>query len=285
MDIAYLDGQYLPLAQAQVPVLDRGYLFADGVYEVMPVYASRIFELDAHLDRLDSSLQAIELPNPLAREAWRDMLNSLVKRNGGGEQMLYLQVTRGTQPKRSFALPAKPEPRVLAFCQPLPPVSDDIRQAGVAALTHPDTRWLNCHIKSIALLGSVLLSHTALQAGCNEVILLRDGMLTEGGSSNVFVVRAGVVITPPKSRLILAGITRDVLLELLRTAGIPCEEQPVSEAWLRQADEIWITSSTREIYPVTSLDSKPVGTGKPGALWGQAFALFQARKAHNQGPA
>jgi D-alanine transaminase len=279
VDIAYLDGQYLPLAEARVPVLDRGYLFADGVYEVMPVYAGHIFALDAHLDRLDFSLNAIQLPNPLARNAWREMLNTLVSRNGGGEQMLYLQVSRGVQPKRSFGLPDKPAPCVLAFCQPLPPVTDTIKTKGVSVITREDTRWLNCHIKSIALLGAVLLSHEAVQAGCNEVILLRDGKLTEGGSSNVFLVKNGVVVTPPKSRMILAGITRDLVIESLHTSGIRIEERAIPESELRQADEIWITSSTREIYPVTLLDGTAVGDGTPGRLWAKAFELFQTRKA------
>jgi len=279
VDTAYLDGQYLPLAEARVPVLDRGYLFADGVYEVMPVYAGRIFALDAHLDRLEFSLNAIQLPNPLTHLSWREILEGLVTRNGGGEQMLYLQVSRGVQPKRGFALPENPTPCVLAFCQPLPPVSAFIKEKGVSTVTRADTRWLNCHIKSIALLGSVLLSHEALQAGCNEVILLRDGYLTEGGSSNVFVVKSGVVITPPKSRLILAGITRDLVIESLPAAGIQLQERAVTEAELRQAGEIWITSSTREIYPVTTLDGEPVGDGRPGSQWAKAFDLFQACKA------
>jgi D-alanine transaminase len=279
MDIACLDGQFLPLAEARVPVLDRGYLFADGIYEVMPVYAGRIFALDAHLDRLDFSLDAIQLPNPIARADWRAMLNELVTRNGGGNQMLYLQVTRGAQAQRSFGLPAQSRPCVLAFCQPLPPVTEAIRNRGVAAMTHEDTRWLNCHIKSIALLGAVLLTDEAVKTGCNEVILLRDGRLTEGGSSNVFVVKDGMIATPPRSRLILSGITRQLVLESLRASGIACEERAVAEAELRAADEIWTTSSTREIYPVTTLDGQSVGTGRPGPSWAQAFDLFQQLKA------
>jgi D-alanine transaminase len=279
METAYLNGRYLPLAEAQVPVLDRGYLFADGVYEVAPVYAGKIFALDAHLDRLESSMQAIHLPNPLPRAEWHQVLNGLVERNGGGEQMLYVQVSRGMQPKRAFTLPDKPVPCVLALCQPLPLITDTIKSRGVSAITGADTRWLNCHIKSIALLGSVLLTHEALQAGCNEIILLRDGQLTEGGSSNVFLVKDGVVTTPPKSNLILAGITRELVLASLHAATIPCEERNISGRELRQADEIWITSSTREIYPVTQLDGKPVGTGRPGERWVQAFQLYQALKA------
>ncbi len=281
METAYLNGHYLPLAEARVPVLDRGYLFADGVYEVTPVYAGRIFALDAHLDRLDASMAAIHLPSPLSRAEWHQVLNSLVERNGGGDQMLYLQVSRGVQPKRSFTLPDNPVPSVLALCQALPPVTEAIRTQGVAAVTGADTRWLNCHIKSIALLGSVLLTHEALQAGCNEIILLRDGFLTEGGSSNVFLVKDGIILTPPKSNLILAGITRDLVLESLRDANLPTDERNLSEAELRQADEIWITSSTREIYPVTQLDGKAVGAGKPGQYWARAFDLYQALKARH----
>jgi D-alanine transaminase len=279
MDIAYLDGQFLPLAQAQVPVLDRGYLFADGVYEVLPVYGGRMFALDAHLDRLDASLQAIRLPNPLTRAQWHAALEQLVLRNGAGDQTLYLQVSRGVQPRRGFAIPERPAPCVLAFCQPLPPVTDSIRRDGVACVTREDTRWLNCHIKSIALLAAVLLSDEALRAGCNEVILLRDGWLTEGGSSNVFVVKDGCIATPPLSRLILAGITRQLVLDSLQAAGIHCEQRAISAAELETADEIWITSSTREIYPVTRLDGRPVGAGRPGPAWARAFELYQALKA------
>jgi D-alanine transaminase len=279
VNTAYLDGRFLPLDEARVPVLDRGYLFADGVYEVMPVYSGRIFALEAHLDRLDVSLAALRLPNPLTRENWREVLGQLVARNGSGQQMLYLQITRGVQPKRNFSIPDQSTPCVLAFCQPLPPVTETLQREGVACITHEDTRWLNCHIKSIALLGAVLLSQEALQAGCNEVILLRDGQLTEGGSSNVFIVKDGVVATPPTSRLILAGITRALVIELLRGAGIRSEERVIGQAELRAADEIWITSSTREIYPVTTLDAQAVGNGKPGECWAQAFQLFQKRKA------
>lgn len=279
MDTAYLDGQFLPLHEARVPVLDRGYLFADGAYEVMPSYGGRIFELDAHLERLELSLAALFLPNPLTRAQWREMLDELVRRNGGGDLTVYLQVSRGVQPLRSFALPKNPTPCVLALCQPLPPITEAIRQQGVSAVSHEDTRWLNCHIKSIALLGAVMLSNEALKAGCNEVILFRDGKLTEGGSSNVFIVRDGKVATPPKSRLILAGVTRDIVLRTLRAESITCEEREIPEIELRGADEIWISSSTREIFPVTRLDDRAVGNGKPGPLWARAFALYQDCKA------
>jgi D-alanine transaminase len=277
-EIAYLDGTYLPLQEARVPVLDRGFLLADGVYEVIAVYAGRIFALDAHLKRLDDSLAAILLANPHTRDHWRKILQTVVERNGGGNLMLYLQVTRGSQPKRGHALPVDPKPCIVAFCQPLPPIADDVKRQGVSAITLEDTRWLNCHIKSIALLGNVLLTHQALQAGCNEAILLRAGEVTEGASSNVFIAKDGTLATPPKGRLILPGITRDILIELARAENIGCTERPVTEEQLRDADEVWITSTTRELYPVTSLDGRPVGDGKPGPLWQRLFAQFQTRK-------
>lgn len=279
MDIAYLDGQYLPLQEARVPVLDRGFLFADGVYEVAAVYDGRIFLLDQHLVRLERSLRGILLDNPHSRAEWSAILTALVARNGGGNLMLYLQVTRGAQPKRAHTLPEKPKPCIVAFCQPLPPVTDTVKTQGISAITLEDTRWLNCDIKSIALLGNVLLAHQALQAGSSEAILLRQGNLTEGGSSNVFLVANDILVTPPKTRLILPGITRDLLIELAAANGIACEERDITEQQLRGADEIWITSTTRELYPVTKLDGKPVGDGRPGPLWQRMFALFQQRKA------
>jgi D-alanine transaminase len=277
-DIAYLDGAYLPLQEARVPVLDRGYLFGDGVYEVIAVYGGAIFALDAHLTRLEASLKGIGIPNPLSRSQLQHVLQELVTRNGGGDLMLYMQITRGVQAARSFAFPADPKPCLLAFCQPLPPPTRQILEQGVSAITLQDFRWLNCHIKSIALLGNTMLANSALKAGCNEAVLLRDGQLTEGGSSNVFIVKDGRAATPPKSNLILAGITRDILLELAKDAGVPCDERAIAEAEVRGADELWITSTTRELYAVTQLDGKPVGNGKPGPLWRRMYDLFQARK-------
>ncbi|MGH8528454.1 MAG: D-amino acid aminotransferase [Nevskiales bacterium] len=279
MTIAYLNGSFLPLSEARVPALDRGYLFGDGVYEVLPVYQGRPFRLDAHLQRLETSLAGILLSNPHPAGEWRKLLQQLIDLSGGGNLMLYLQVTRGAYPSRSHALPADPKPGVFAYCQALPAITEQIRREGVAAVTATDTRWQLCHIKSIALLANVLLTHQASLQGCHEVLLHRGEEVTEGGSSNVFAVIEGQLVTPPKSHYILAGITRDVLLELAEKHAIPCAERPISLAQLRGAQEIWITSSTRELYPVTRLDGKSVGDGRPGRLWQQMFEWFQPLKA------
>ena len=278
MTIAYLNGQFVPLQDARVSVLDRGFLFADGVYEVIPVYGGRPFHLSPHLQRLDKSCAAILLDNPLTHAQWADMIGRLLAQGETGDWMLYIQITRGAAATRSHALPAKPIPTVLAFCQPLPLMSDEVRTQGVGAITLPDSRWRHCDVKSIALLGNVLLGHQALSQGCNEAILLRDGQLTEGASSNVFVVLDGVVITPPNGAELLPGITRELVLALAEETGLKTLEKPVSEAELRHADEIWISSSTRELFAVTRLDDQAVGTGKPGVLWAQVYSAFQSFK-------
>ncbi len=284
MTIAYLNGSYLPLQEARVSVLDRGFLFADGVYEVLPVYGGRPFHLSEHLQRLDNSLSAILLDNPMSSADWANMIHRLLEVNEvSGDRMLYVQVTRGATASRGHALPEQPNQTVLAFCQPLPAMPGEVREKGVKALTLPDTRWKHCDVKSIALLGNVLLSQQALSQGCNEAILLRDGHLTEGASSNVFVVSDGVVVTPPNGAELLPGITRDLILGLARNADLQVREEPVSEATLRAADEIWISSSTRELYPVTVLDNKAVGQGKPGPLWQQVYDAFQAFKQQYRG--
>lgn len=281
MATAYLNGSFLPLTEARVSVLDRGFLFADGVYEVIPVYGGRAFRLGAHLQRLNRSLQAILMDNPCSDTDWQAMLERLLeldRAQATGDRMLYIQVTRGATPSRNHALPDKPEPTVLAFCQPLPAMPESVRNEGVAAITLEDTRWLHCDVKSIALLGNVLLSQQALSQGGNEAILLRDGQLTEGASSNVFVVTGDRVCTPPNSPELLPGITRDLVLELAGASGLQTAEQAIDEIRLRTADEIWITSSTRELYPVTRLDNQPVGNGRPGSLWQQVYDQFQAFK-------
>ncbi len=275
MSTAYFKGDFMPLEAVRVSPLDRGYLLGDGVYEVVPVYGGRMFCTDAHLDRLERSLGAIAMKSPLSRSAWVDMLDTLIARNGGGEQSLYFQVTRGEAP-RNHAFPQAPRPLVFAMSKP------GHRRAypePMPAVTRNDNRWGRCDIKAIALLPNVLLRQEAVSAGAGEAILLRDGLVTEGAASNVFVVADGVLMTPPKSSKILAGITRDVTLELASAAGIPCEECDISEAALRSADEIWVTSSTMEITPVSRLDGRPLIGGAPGPLWQQVFERFLAFKS------
>jgi D-alanine transaminase len=260
-----------------VSVLDRGFIFGDGVYEVIPAYQGNLFRLNEHLARLQNSLDAIRIKNPYTNDQWQNMLAELVTKNGGGDLSVYLQVTRGSA-QRDHALPANVEPTVFAMANPLQPPKPQDLQNGIKAITTVDDRWLNCHIKAISLLPNVLLRQKAIDAGATEAILLRNGEATEGAASNLFIVENNVLITPPNGPCLLPGITRDVILELAQKAHISCKEAPISEQQLREADEIWITSSTKEIMPVTSLDNEPVGNGKPGPLWHQVVELFQQFK-------
>ncbi|KHD11092.1 cytochrome C550 [Candidatus Thiomargarita nelsonii] len=272
--IVYLNGEFLPLSEARVPVLDRGFIFGDGVYEVLPVYAGRLFRLEEHLQRLNNSLKSIKLANPLTHQAWIENLETIVVRNNGGDQSVYLQVTRGPA-KRNHNFPEQVVPTVLIMSEPMivaPPSS------GVKAITSADIRWQRCDIKSIDLLANVLLRRQAIEVGAVETILIREGYVMEGAASNVFVVDDGIAITPPKSQFILPGITRDLMLEAMLGAQLPCREASISEAQLRSADEIWLTSSTREILPVITLDDKTVGMGKPGPVWTEVWQIYQDYK-------
>lgn len=278
MPIVYLNGEFLPLAQARISVLDRGFLFGDGVYEVIPVYGGHFFRLALHLQRLEASLRAIRLENPLLPSQWRELLQQLVERNEGQDQTVYLQVTRGPAP-RDHAFPQQVESTVFAMSNPLHPLSAEFRIKGIAAVTREDTRWQCCHIKAITLLANILLRQEAIDAGAQEAILVRDDQVTEGAASNVFMICNKILITPPKGPSLLPGITRDLVLELADKGGIPCQEGPVLARDLALADEIWLTSSTREIMPVTRLNGAEVGSGKPGAFWRQVDGFYQEYKA------
>lgn len=279
---AFLNGAFLPLADAKVSVLDRGFVFGDGVYEVVPVYSRKPFRLDEHLRRLQASLDAIRLANPYPVEQWRERICELVARQDFDDQSVYVQVTRGVppagQPLRDHPFPQGAVPTVFMFAQPLIPASAAQKAAGVCAVTVADNRWLRCNIKAIALLANILLRQQAVDAGCAEAVMLRDGFLTEGAASNVFVVKGGALLAPPPSNLMLTGITYDVVLELARTHGIPTEVRQISEAEVRAADELWMTSSTKEIMPIVKLDDVPVGAGVAGPLAQRMDALYQAFK-------
>jgi len=279
MSIVYLNGEFMPLEEAKVSVLDRGFTFGDGVYEVLPVYQQHIFRFSEHIDRLDNSLAGIYLDNPLARHEWREILKTLVARNGAGDQSIYLQVTRGVS-ERDHAIGLVGRPTVFAMSKPL---QQQVFSGGISAITAEDIRWSRCRIKAITLLPSIILRHQANLAGAMEAILLRNNTVTEGAASNVFIVRNDVVMTPPKDDKILPGITRDLVMELLSNAGITCVEKPVSRDELEQADEIWITSSTWEIVPVIKLDDQPVGDGNPGRVWSRAMQIYQQFKQNISG--
>lgn len=275
--LCYLNGQWLPLSEARVSVLDRGFLFADGVYEVLAAYGGRLLGEAEHLTRLERSLGELRIRNPLSRNEWQAIFARLISDAGGGDLVVYLQITRGAASGRSHAFPDNISPTVVAYCSPLPAPSAEARVHGVSAITLPDLRWARCDIKSIALLANVLCTQRAKEAGANEAILHRDGRVTEGSSSNVFIVQNRTVLTTPDSAEILPGITRNLLAKL-RADGIPITSRSFTLDELRATDEIWITSTTREVLAVTSLDGKPVGTGKPGAIYTRAYELFQTLK-------
>ncbi len=276
-DIVYLNGKFMPIEEAYIPVLDRGFIFGDGVYEVIPVYSKHPFRLAEHLKRLQYSLDKIRIPNPHSDAEWTQLVNEMVQRNSGDDQSVYLQITRGVA-KRDHAFPRGVTPTVFLMSNPLVTPAPALVESGVACITAQDYRWLNCDIKSVSLLGNCLLRQLSADVGATETILFRDGKLTEASSSNVFVVKNGVLLTPPKDNFVLPGITYDVVLEIARAREFEVEVRAVSEAEVRSADEIWVTSSTKEVLAVTTLDGKPVGDGRPGALFRRMHALYQQFK-------
>ncbi|MDH5407783.1 MAG: D-amino acid aminotransferase [Gammaproteobacteria bacterium] len=276
--IVYLNGEYLPVDQAKVPVLDRGFIFGDGIYEVIPVYGGTLFRLEEHLIRLDNSLQAVRISNPFKHSEWQEMLESLLQKNSGTDQSVYVQITRGVA-QRDHGFPENTQPTIFAMVNPLITPTVDALQQGISAITVNDIRWQNCHIKAIALLPNILMRQQALDKGATEAIMIRDGNVTEGAASNIFVIKDGIIRTPPKSNHLLPGITRDLVVELAHANELPCEEVSISEAELNNADEIWLTSSTKEIMPVTQLNDNIRNDGQPGPVWQQMYAIFQEYKA------
>lgn len=276
MGIVYLNGEFLPQEQAKVSVMDRGFLFGDGVYEVIPVFGGRCFRLAEHLERLDYSLRETRIAAALTPAQWEDIFERLIAANAvvdGGDQMLYLQVTRGVAATREHRFPDCP-PTVFAMSRALPPLPEQA-PAPIDAIALEDIRWQRCDIKSISLLGNVLMTQQVLDAGAGEAILVRDGCVLEGASSNVFVVVDGTLYTAPKDRHILAGITRDLIVELVAQHGLPFSEQALPVQRLGAASEIWISSSTREMVPVAKLDGRPVGAGAPGPVFAQVWQWYR----------
>jgi D-alanine transaminase len=277
----YLNGEYMPIAEAKISVLDRGFIFGDGVYEVIPVYSRRAFRLAEHLRRMQHSLDGIRLQNPHGESEWTAIIGELILRNSGDDQYLYLHITRGVA-KRDHAFPIPPvKPTVFLMSSPLPTPPAELLQSGVGAVTAQDNRWLRCDIKAIALLPNVLLRQMAVDAGCAETILIRPGsgnepaFMTEGAASNIFVVKNGKLLAPPKDNLMLPGITYDVVLEIVAADTIPYEVRRITVAEVHAADELLLTSSTKEVLAITQLDGKPVGTGKPGAMFAKLYKLYQ----------
>jgi len=277
MATVFLNGQFLPIEDAKVSVLDRGFIFGDGVYELVPVYSRVPFRLEEHLARLERSLAAARMRDPHGRAQWREIVAKLVAAQPFEDQAVYLQVTRGVA-KRDHAFPKDAEPTAFVMSNPLVGPSAEQVERGVAAVSAADDRWLHCDIKSISLLGNVLARQRSADASAAETILFRDGWLTEASASNVFIVRRGTIQGPPKSNLILPGITYDVVVELAQANGLPLELRPVAEAEARAADEIWVTSSSKEVLPVVALDGRPVGEGRPGPVFRRMYRLYQEFK-------
>jgi len=277
----YLNGLFMPIEDARISVLDRGFIFGDGVYEVIPVYSRKAFRLQSHLHRLQHSLDGIRLANPHSDADWAANINELIARNTGEDQYLYLHITRGVA-QRDHAFPNPPvKPTVFMMSSPLLTPPDALLASGVGAVSAPDNRWLRCDIKAIALLPNVLLRQLAVDAGCAETVLIRPEFktegefMTEGAASNIFVVKNGVLLAPPKDNLMLPGITYDVVLEIAAANNIPHEVRRIAAAEVFNADELLLTSSTKEVLAITTLDGKPVGTGKPGAMFAKLHMLYQ----------
>jgi D-alanine transaminase len=276
--IAHFNGRLLPLDRIAISPLDRGFIFGDGVYEVIPVYGGVPLRAREHFLRLQRSMDEIRMRNPHSVDEWIAATHALLEHHPGN-QSVYIQVTRGAPDKRDHVMPQGLVPTVFMMCQPLATPSKDAIENGVACVTARDFRWEKCHVKSTSLLGNVMARQISVDAGATETILLRDGHLTEASSSNVFVVKDGVVAAAPQDHLILLGITYELLVRLAGDGAVALEVRPIPEAELRAADEIWLTSSTKEVLAVTTLDGKPVGSGRPGPLFRRMHALYQEHKA------
>ena len=275
--MVFLNGRLVGLEDAKISVLDRGFIFGDGVYEVVPVYSRVPFRLDEHLARLERSLETVQMRNPYGRAEWRRIIAELIAQQPFEDQGVYLQVTRGVA-KRDHAFPKDVAPTVFMMATPLVNPPRELVENGAAAVSAVDYRWLRCDIKSISLIGNVLLRQLSAQVDAAETILFRDGRLTEASASNVFIVNRGVIAAPPKSSLILPGITYDVVVELAQTGGLPLELRDVTEAEVRGADELWVTSSSKEVLAIVRLDGAPIGDGRPGPVFRRMYRLYQEFK-------
>ena len=275
--LVYLNGDYLPINEAKISVLDRGFIFGDGVYEVIPAYGAKALRFEHHMQRLQNSLDAVRITNPLTNAQWQKVLDKLISETGSEDQYLYLHITRGVA-SRDHRFPDETKPTVFVMSSVLQPVEPALLEKGISAVTLDDIRWQHCNIKAIALLPNILLRQQAVDQDAMEAILIRDGDITEGAASNVFIVSDGVIKTPPKGKKLLPGITRDLVVELAKTHNMPVEEVSITEKEFLAADEIWLTSSTKEILPVTRINEQQVGNGKPGAIWRDMYEKYQDYK-------
>lgn len=278
--ICFLNGEYLPLRDAKVSVLDRGFIFADGIYEVIPAFFGKPFRLEHHLKRLEKNLSSVKISNPYTMVEWHKIFNDLIAKNQFQDTdcSLYLQITRGVA-KREHAFPDNPTATVFVMLNPMPPASLESLERGLSVITREDIRWQYCHIKSISLLGNIMLKQEAAENNADETVLVRNGYITEGSSSNIFIVKNAIIKTPPKDNQLLPGITRDLIVEIAKQHGLSIEETNISEEELFNADEVWLSSSLKEVSPVCRIDNKAVTNGKPGKHWQKMYQLFQQYKA------
>ena len=277
-DIIYLNGDYKPVEEATISVMDRGFLFGDGVYEVIPVFGNKLLRIDEHLDRLQNSLDRISLPNPHSKAEWEATFSELLKRNVGDDRALYLHISRGNYPVRDLSIKTDYPPTIFAMVLQVTPPDIDIISAGISVITVDDFRWGACDIKSTSLVANVMLKQQAVAAEVEDAILIKNCMVSEGTASNVFIVKDDVLITPPIGYELLPGITRDLVIEIAKNNTILVEEREVKETELYTADEIWMTSSTREIAPVIRLNGNSVGSGSAGPMWKRIVDLYQQYK-------
>jgi len=274
---AFLNGKYLPLEECSISVLDRGFIFGDGIYELLTVYKNNPFYLDQHLARLQRSLAEVKIADPYDEKEWRKLINALIQQSEHEDLAIYIQVSRGVAPRDHF-FPESIQPTVFAMANALPLVPKQQLEQGVELITSDDIRWQRCDIKVTSLLANILAKQEAAESSAIEAIMIRDDFALEGSASNLFVVKEGVVYTHPKDNLILPGITRDFVLELLQELGIEYKQQRIPKDWLYSADELWITSSTKEVLAATKIDQQSVANGMPGELWQKTYDLYQQRK-------
>ena len=275
--MVFLNGEFMPMEDAKVPVLDRGFLFGDGIYELVPVYSRAPFRLDGHLARMERSLSEVKIRNPYTRAEWTKIIETMIGHQSFDDQGVYWQVTRGVA-KRDHAFPKDVQPTVFMMSNPLVNPSKAVIENGARAVSAQDFRWHRCDLKTISLIGNCMLRQLSAEAGAIETILFRDGKLTEASASNAYIVKDGVIITPPKDNLILPGITLDVVFDIVERGKLPLDVREITEAEVRNADEVWVTSSSKEIVAVVEFDGKPVGSGKPGPVFRKAWQLYQVFK-------
>jgi len=270
----FLNGKFMPIEEAKVPVLDRGFIFGDGIYELVPVYSRAPFRLEGHLARMERSLSEVQIANPYSRAEWTRIIEQVIEKQSFDDQGVYWQVTRGVA-KRDHAFPKNVQPTVFMMSNPLVNPSKDVVENGGKAVTAPDFRWHRCDLKTISLIGNCMLRQLSADEGAVETILFRDGKLTEASASNAYIVKNGVIATPPKDNLILPGITLDVVFDIVKRGNLPMQVREISEAEVFAADEVWVSSSSKEIVAIVDLDGKTIGTGKPGPAFRKAWQLYQ----------